>query len=166
MSPFYLCSGTALCLKGCLAASLGDASSLHQLWQPKLFPNTDKFPPRDKITFTHIDNHLFKTILAKRQRKSNIYSNPYALVEFIILGFTRSFCWRPWFPHYRIKLTLLSPRQANGSETRCWGKECNYLWKACRPRLQTNVSKQPSYSHLDARFFYRTEMGGGVRKQK
>ena len=32
------------------------------------------------------------------------------------------------------KLTLLTPRQANKSKARCWGKEYDFTWRAGRPR--------------------------------
>ena len=56
-------------------------------------------------------------------------------------------------------LYLLHDRPVN-QETRCWGKEYDFILKAGRQkRWQTSVSKEPSYWGLDASFFYRTERG-------
>ena len=57
-------------------------------------------------------------------------------------------------------LALLAARQANESETRCWGKEDDFIRKAGRQRRWlTSVSKKPLSWGLDASFFYSTERG-------
>ena len=137
------------------------AAPSHQLQQPKLSPDMDKCPQGDKTTFTHIDNHYSRWSWQEGKEKS-------ICIAILMLWLNLSFWILPEvsvedldFLCYRIQAHSALPTAGQWIwETRCWGKEFDYIWKACRPRLQTNVSKQPSYWHLDARFFYRTETGG------
>ena len=64
------------------------------------------------------------------------------------------------------KPALLATRQANESETRCRGKEYDFIWKTGRARRwQSRVPEKPSYRGLDASFFYRIRQGSKVKRQ-
>ena len=170
-----LCSGTALCLTWCLAASLGGS----QQPRPTSYSNQNclqTWTSAPKGTKPH-SLTLITTIqddLGKKAKKRVIYII-YIYIYYIYICIAILMLWlnlSSWilpevsvedldFLCYRIQAHSALPTAGQWIwETRCWGKEFDYIWKACRPRLQTNVSKQPSYWHLDARFFYRTETGG------